>query len=56
MFQNILYDDFLAVSYCGKLSSKFLSGTSRVIEKVVLFDFSLGQLLDFVLSLQLKRL
>ena len=45
-------DDFLVVRNYGKLSAKFLSGTSMVIEKVELlsyFYFLLEQLLEFVL-------
>ena len=41
-----MYDAFLVVRNYGKLSAKFLSGTSTVIEMV---DFLLKQLLEFVL-------
>ena len=48
-----MYDYFLSVRNYGKLSAKFLSGTSMVIEKggtFVVFYFSLEQLLKFVLK------
>ena len=34
-----MYDDFLVISNCGKLSAKFVSGTLMVIEKVGFMSF-----------------
>ena len=49
-----MYDDFLAVRCCSKLSAKFLLGTSAAEGGtfVIFFYFLLEQPLEFVLNFQ----